>query len=234
MAKKKQFAGKKTKLASLPLTQALTSQAEGGATSSPPRPPLSLLASEPLTWDEVSAGRGGPLAAAFLFLVQELADIRLAMQSSPRPRWARSSDLPARPGTPASRNHAGPAPGPGKPSGPAEPVFSFIVAPSLTLSRSPRQRLGVAPRISPVKPRCRQTSNNPTCKGGVANCPYRGGDQIARITYDGHSVLGGFLPPNEREPAFITSAFLRKADGGEGERRARGGLVTPGPQNEIG
>jgi hypothetical protein len=83
MAKKKQFAGKKTKLASLPLTQALTSQAEGGATSSPPRPPLSLLASEPLTWDEVSAGRGGPLAAAFLFLVQELADIRLAMQSSP-------------------------------------------------------------------------------------------------------------------------------------------------------
>jgi len=85
MAKKKQFAGKKTKLAWLPLTQALTSQAEGGATSSPPRPPLSLLASEPLTWDEVSAGCGEPLAAAFLFLVRELADLRLAMQSSPRP-----------------------------------------------------------------------------------------------------------------------------------------------------
>ena len=84
MAKKKQFAGKKTKLAWLPLTQALT-QAEGGATSSPPRPPLSLLASEPLTWDEVSAGCGEPLAAAFLFLVRELADLRLAMQSSPRP-----------------------------------------------------------------------------------------------------------------------------------------------------
>jgi hypothetical protein len=85
MAKKKQFAGKKTKLARLPLTQALTSQAEGGSTSSPLRPPLSLLASEPLTWDEVSAGRGGPLAAAFLFLVQELADLRLALESSPRP-----------------------------------------------------------------------------------------------------------------------------------------------------
>ena len=85
MAKKKQFAGKKTKLAWLPLTQELTSQAEGGATSSPPRPPLSLLASEPLTWDEVSAGCGEPLAAAFLFLVRELADLRLAMQSSPRP-----------------------------------------------------------------------------------------------------------------------------------------------------
>lgn len=84
MAKKKQFAGKETKLARLPLTQALTSQAEGGATLSPPRPALSILAPEPLTWDEVSAGRGGPLAAAFLFLVQELADLRLGVQSSPR------------------------------------------------------------------------------------------------------------------------------------------------------
>ena len=83
MAKKKQFAGKETKLARLPLTQALTSQAEGGATPSPPRPSLSLLAPESLTWDEVSAGRGGPLAAAFLFLVQELADLRLTVQSSP-------------------------------------------------------------------------------------------------------------------------------------------------------
>ena len=83
MAKKKQFAGKETKLARLPLTQALTSQAEGGATWSPPRPSLSVLAPEPLTWDEVSAGRGGPLAAAFLFLIRELADLRLAVQSSP-------------------------------------------------------------------------------------------------------------------------------------------------------
>ncbi|MBU4232422.1 MAG: hypothetical protein KKD99_12340 [Proteobacteria bacterium] len=88
MAKKKKFAGKETKLARLPLTQALTSQAEGGATLSPPRPSLSLLASEPLTWDEVSAGRGGPLAAAFFFLVRELSDLRLAVQSSPGPAEA--------------------------------------------------------------------------------------------------------------------------------------------------
>jgi hypothetical protein len=85
MAKKKQFAGKKTKLARLPLTQALTSQAEGGAAMPPPRPALSLLAPETLTWDEVSAGHGGPLAAAFLFLVRELADLRFAVQSSPGP-----------------------------------------------------------------------------------------------------------------------------------------------------
>jgi hypothetical protein len=88
MAKKKQFAGKKTKLAWLPLTQALTSQAEGGATLSPPRPSLSLLAPEPLTWDEVSAGRGGPLAAAFLFLVRELADLRSAVHPSAGPAGA--------------------------------------------------------------------------------------------------------------------------------------------------
>ena len=36
MAKKKQFAGKKTKLAKLPLTQALASQVEGGAPFAPP------------------------------------------------------------------------------------------------------------------------------------------------------------------------------------------------------
>ena len=83
MAKKKQFAGKKTKLARLPLTQALTSQAEGGATLSPSPPSLSLFTQVPLTWDEVRAGRGGPLAAAFLFLVRELAELQLALQSSP-------------------------------------------------------------------------------------------------------------------------------------------------------
>ena len=88
MAKKKQFAGKKTKLARLPLTQALTSQAEAeAALSPPPSPPLSLslFTQVPLTWDEVSAGRGGPLAAAFLFLVRELADLKLTLQSSPGP-----------------------------------------------------------------------------------------------------------------------------------------------------
>jgi hypothetical protein len=84
MAKKKQFAGKKTKLARLPLTQALTSQAEGEAALSRSSPPsLSLFTQFPLTWDEVSAGRGGPLARAFLFLVRELADLKSALQASP-------------------------------------------------------------------------------------------------------------------------------------------------------
>ena len=86
MAKKKQFAGKKTKLARLPLTQALASQAEGGATLSPyPPPSISLFTQSLLTWDEVSAGHGGPLAAVFLFLVRELTDLKSALQSSRGP-----------------------------------------------------------------------------------------------------------------------------------------------------
>jgi len=86
MAKKKQFAGKKTKLARLPLTQALASQAESGALFPPaPAPPLSLFTQLPLTWDEVSAGRGGPLVGAFLFLVQELAALQSEFQSTRAP-----------------------------------------------------------------------------------------------------------------------------------------------------
>jgi hypothetical protein len=83
MAKKKQFAGKKTKLARLPLTQALASQTEGGAPFTPPPPPaLTLFTQLSPTWDEVSAGRGGPLAAAFLALVGELVELRSELQSS--------------------------------------------------------------------------------------------------------------------------------------------------------
>jgi hypothetical protein len=82
MAKKKQFAGKKTKLARLPLTQALASQTEGGAPFTPPLPALALFTQLSLTWDEVGAGRGGPLAAAFLALVGELVDLRSELQST--------------------------------------------------------------------------------------------------------------------------------------------------------
>ena len=86
MAKKKQFAGKKTKLAKLPLTQALASQVEGGApsatSSTPPQSPIRRL---PLTWDEVFVGRGEPSAAVFLFLVRELADLTSQLQPNSNP-----------------------------------------------------------------------------------------------------------------------------------------------------
>ena len=82
MAKKKQLAGKKTKLARLPLTQALTNQAQGGALwSPPPSPVLSPGTQLPRTWDEVAAGRGGPVVAAFFSLVRELADLKAALQA---------------------------------------------------------------------------------------------------------------------------------------------------------
>jgi hypothetical protein len=86
MAKKKQFAGKKTKLAKLPLPQALVGQTESGA-SCTPSPPASLafITQLPLTWEEVGAGQGGPLAAAFLSLVEELDALKSELQSTLRP-----------------------------------------------------------------------------------------------------------------------------------------------------
>jgi hypothetical protein len=84
MAKKKQFAGKKTKLAKLPLTQALASQLDGGEIS--PAPLTSAptpFRPRPLTWDEVNAGQGEPLGATFLFLVRELTDLTHKLQSNP-------------------------------------------------------------------------------------------------------------------------------------------------------
>jgi hypothetical protein len=84
MAKKKQFAGKKTKLAKLPLTQALANQAEDMGQASSSRPP-SLLGFDRVspTWDEVSADGGDSLAAAFIYLVRELADLKFRLQSTP-------------------------------------------------------------------------------------------------------------------------------------------------------
>jgi hypothetical protein len=84
MAKKKQFAGKKTKLARLPLTQALASQAEEGVVS-PPSPvvPLARVTPAAQTWEAVKAGGGGPLAAAILFLARELAELTADLQSTP-------------------------------------------------------------------------------------------------------------------------------------------------------
>jgi len=84
MAKKKQFAGKKTKLAKLPLTQALASRVESGTTSvAPLSTPSYSFGQAPRTWDEVLPGVGEPLLATFLFLIRELADLTSQLQSSP-------------------------------------------------------------------------------------------------------------------------------------------------------
>jgi hypothetical protein len=85
MAKKKQFAGKKTKLAKLPLTQALASQVEAGGFAPAPTPAPTHFRQGPQSWDEVNAGHGEPLGAVFLFLVRELTDLTLQLHSNPNP-----------------------------------------------------------------------------------------------------------------------------------------------------
>ena len=82
MAKKKQFAGKKTKLAKLPLTQALASQIESGAPFTPSSSPSRQM---PHTWDEVSPDRGEPVVGTFLYLVRELAELASQLQSKSGP-----------------------------------------------------------------------------------------------------------------------------------------------------
>ncbi len=77
MAKKKQLAGKKTKLAKLPLTKVLARQAEetalGGLFPAAPDPG-SVTSSLPRT--EVDRGTDGPLAAAFFQVIQDLLDLQ--------------------------------------------------------------------------------------------------------------------------------------------------------------
>jgi hypothetical protein len=90
MAKKKQLAGKKTKLAKLPLTQALASQAEEPA----PWGPLAATPRQlPFTWEEAQAGVAGPLAALYLHLVRELATLRFTLQ----PAATRGASRPPEP-----------------------------------------------------------------------------------------------------------------------------------------
>jgi hypothetical protein len=84
MAKKKQFAGKKTKLAKLPLTQALVNLAAGEAPfAADPSPASSINPQLPIPVDEISARRGELLTAAFLFVVQELDDLMAQLHANP-------------------------------------------------------------------------------------------------------------------------------------------------------
>jgi hypothetical protein len=81
MAKKKQLAGKKTKLAKLPLTQVLASQGEeiaprGMPLATPQPPPPGV----PFSREGGGEGGAGPLAEVYLHLVQELAALKSQLQ----------------------------------------------------------------------------------------------------------------------------------------------------------
>ncbi|MBM4273849.1 MAG: hypothetical protein FJ134_05230 [Deltaproteobacteria bacterium] len=85
MAKKKQLAGKSTKLAKLPLTQALARRAEE----------KELRGRGPLA--DISPPQGGrapePLAAVYLYLLQELTALRRQLTPGSKP----SSPIPSLP-----------------------------------------------------------------------------------------------------------------------------------------
>jgi hypothetical protein len=86
MAKKKQLAGKKTKLAKLPLTQALASlTGEASPEGSSQLLPVSGSRQLHPTWDELGTGPRDPLTATFLFLVRELADLQSQLRSNHQP-----------------------------------------------------------------------------------------------------------------------------------------------------
>jgi hypothetical protein len=100
MAKKKQLAGKKTKLAKLPLTQALASQGEELSSRHLPwASPQEAAARLPFSEEVAAEGAAGPLAEIYLHLVQELA----ALQSQLQP----SADTP-----PQGRRKSGPSQAP--------------------------------------------------------------------------------------------------------------------------
>ncbi len=88
MAKKKQLAGKETKLAKLPLTRVLAGQAAEEATAPwgpPALPPSPETESRqlPLTWEQVGEGAAGPLAAAYLGVLEELAALQAEFPPTP-------------------------------------------------------------------------------------------------------------------------------------------------------
>jgi hypothetical protein len=85
MAKKKQLAGKKTKLAKLPLTQVLASQGEeiaprGMPLDTPHLPALGVPFSREGAGEGGGQGAAGPLAEVYLHLVKELAALKSQLQ----------------------------------------------------------------------------------------------------------------------------------------------------------
>jgi hypothetical protein len=77
MSKKKQLTGKKTKLAKLPLTKALSQQLEEprpfATTVATPEPEAQQL---PLSWERLEEGAAGLLTAAYALVVQDLLSIQ--------------------------------------------------------------------------------------------------------------------------------------------------------------
>jgi hypothetical protein len=76
MSKKKQLDGKKTKLAKLPLTEALSRQMEEPVDSAPVMVPEVQSAQPAFSWESLEEGAAGLLVAAYALVVQELLSLK--------------------------------------------------------------------------------------------------------------------------------------------------------------
>jgi hypothetical protein len=96
MAKKKQLAGKETKLARLPLTRALARQEGAGEFLGPPAASLPALDARqlPLSWEDLGEGAGGALAAAYLETLTDLANLKQDLGAKRDPALSNSPPLP--------------------------------------------------------------------------------------------------------------------------------------------
>ncbi len=96
MAKKKQFAGKKTKLAKLPLTQILASQEGKTAPWGTPPPALEPDSRQiPLSWDGLEAGPNSPLAATYFQVIQDLKRLQSELPRNGSAAGNSATPLPA-------------------------------------------------------------------------------------------------------------------------------------------
>jgi hypothetical protein len=76
MSKKKQLDGKKTKLAKLPLTEALSRQMAEPANNSPAVVPEVKSPQPTFSWESLEEGAAGLLAAAYALMVQDLLNLK--------------------------------------------------------------------------------------------------------------------------------------------------------------
>jgi hypothetical protein len=76
MSKKKQFSGKKTKLAKLPLTEALSRQMEEPADNASAAAPEVPNNQPTFSWESLEEGAAGLLTAAYCLVVQDLLSLK--------------------------------------------------------------------------------------------------------------------------------------------------------------
>jgi hypothetical protein len=76
MSKKKQLSGKKTKLAKLPLTEALSRQLQEPADNTSAVVPELTNQQPTFSWESLEEGAAGLLTAAYVLLVQDLINLK--------------------------------------------------------------------------------------------------------------------------------------------------------------